>query len=157
MATIDSARQLVGSGRFSSALRILETEAIPPQHRRTADVMRADLLERVGRRSASRDLINSLLKRSDLAGSDRALCELVLGRLDWNAGDNDAAILHFQRGVSLAKQAADLERLCWCQLRLLQIVSDRSGSNASAPLLADLRGNATRLGDPTFAAALHIV
>src|SRR5581483_348749 len=121
------------------------------------DVLRADILEHLGRDGSSRALVTALLKRKELSAADRSICELVLGKLDWKGGDNDGAILHLQRAVSSAKGSGDLHRLCRCQLRLLQILSDRSGSNASAPLLAELRANTTKLGDPTITAGVHIV
>src|SRR5437879_2375368 len=113
MDVLENVAQLITSGHFSDALRVLQDRPFSSHHRPVVDVLRADLLERTGRHGASRDLTNSLVRRKDLPANYRSTCEFVLGRLDWNGGDNDSAVVHLQKSVSLAKQSSDLERLCW--------------------------------------------
>src|SRR5262249_32254427 len=127
-----------------------------PAHRRAADVLRGELLIMTGQHSQARALLESLLKSKELNSSGRSACELGLGRLDWEVGRSDSAINHLQRAIRIAKEAGDLERLCWSQLRLALIVSDRSGPEAAAPLITELRSNATKLGDRRVVAAVHI-
>ena len=46
--------------------------------------------------------------------------------------------------------------MTWCQLRLLMTVGDVSGPQTVGPLLAQVRANVVRLGDPVVSAALHV-
>ena len=63
---------------------------------------------------------------------------------------------HFQRALSFATAAGDLRAACFCQLRLMNLLADRSGHQTVAPLLAQVRRNVTKLGDSIVSAALHI-
>jgi DNA-binding NtrC family response regulator/tetratricopeptide (TPR) repeat protein len=152
--SLSTARELAAAGRFAEALRMLE--GVGHAHRRPADVLRGELLVMTGRQGPARTLVESLLKSRELASSERSACEFALGRLDWEAGDSDSAIHHLQRSIRFAKEAGDLERLCWSQLRLALIIADRSGPDAAAPLVSELRSNATKLGDRRVVAAVHI-
>ena len=66
---------------------------------------------------------------------NKSICELVLGRSDWDEGNRNSAILHLQRSVCVAMEVGDWERVCWAQLRLLLMIADRSGPAAIAGLL----------------------
>ena len=55
----------------------------------------------------------------------------------------------------MGKRAGDLERTCAAQLKLVVVLSDGVGTDAIAALLADLRANATRSGNPRILAAVH--
>src|SRR5437763_1903646 len=121
---LDQARQLAAAGRFADALKALDALAPSREFGRVADVLRAELFERVGRLGQSRSLVESLLRTRDLSTADRSSCEFTLGRLDWESGDRNAAITHIQRSLSLANQVNDLERSCWSQIRLVAILSD---------------------------------
>jgi transcriptional regulator with PAS, ATPase and Fis domain/tetratricopeptide (TPR) repeat protein len=100
--------------------------------------------------------LQQLFKSKDLTPSDRSKCEVVLALIESDSGNTTSAILHLQQSISSASEAKDLERVCWAQLHLLRILSDRSGIDATPPLLAELRANAIKLGDPQVVAALHI-
>src|SRR5438552_181618 len=130
MTSLEHAKALTAVGKFADALRTLDSA--PPNRGmgRGADVLRAELLERVGRLGQSRVLTEGLLKARDLGAADRAAVELTVGRLDWEDGNRDTAITHIQRSAALAVQAGDLERECWSQIRLVSILSDRSGPDA---------------------------
>src|SRR5439155_21751841 len=84
------------------------------------------------------------------------ICEFVLGRIEWDAGNTDSAVLHFQRAVTLATQCEDRSVLCWRQLWLWQVLCEKSGVDAAAPYLAEVRSNIVRAGDPRLTAAGHI-
>src|SRR5437660_4887667 len=120
-------RELVSTGRFGDALKLLDDVRVPLTHRQTADTLRAELLERVGNHGQSLALAERTLRIKDLAPSERSACELVIGRIRWESGDTDESITHLQRSLSIAKQCGNIERTCWAQLRLLIALADRNG------------------------------
>jgi DNA-binding NtrC family response regulator/tetratricopeptide (TPR) repeat protein len=153
MASFASAQALRQAGRFADALRELD---LSREDNVQSQILRAELLERVGRIGQAKSLASSLLARHRLTPSYKSACEYVLGRGALEQGDTDKAIAHFQRSASFAVESNDLERLCRTQYLLMMIVSDRSGPDAVAPLLAEARLNATKLGDPHTTVALHL-
>ncbi len=156
MESLTAVRQLNAAGRFAEALKALEHAGADRRDRLAADLLNADLLERTGRFAQSRTLAESVSRSRDLTAADRSACELVLARLEWEHANTDSVIVHLQRSIALASQVGDLERLCWSQLKLLLVLSDRSGPDAVSPLFAELRANATKLGHAQVTAALHI-
>ncbi len=154
METSTSARQLVAAGRFTEALRWLDESGAPRGI--AADVMRVEVLERVGRHGQCRALAERLLKSKELTHADRSICEFSMGLVELNNGKTEAAISHLQSSISAASQSRDLERLSWPQLRLLVTLADYSGPESARPLVAEVRTNATKLGNPCITAALHI-
>ena len=134
MNSFSTSRQLAAAGRFTEALEALERGRFTSAERVTADVLRAELLERVGRYDQSRSQLSVLLKSKSLSTLDRSTCEFVFGRLEWELGHIESSILHLQRSSSLASRAGHSERACWSQLRLLLILADESGPDAIAPL-----------------------
>ncbi len=156
MASLASAQALRQGGRFTEALRELDSTSLSREQNLPSEVLRAELLERVGRTGQAKALASSLLTRHRLSPSDKSACECVLGRGSLQEGDTEKAIAHFQRSATLAAEGNDLERLCRTQYLLMMIVSDRSGPDAVGPLLAEARANATKLGDPHITAALHL-
>jgi tetratricopeptide (TPR) repeat protein len=156
METLEIVTELVRQGRFGDAIRALDGADGGRSHRAGSAVLRAELLERIGHHGQSRALAEQLLKSKSLSGQERAGCELTLARVLLDAGSTEAAIVHFQRAISLARQAGDFERLCWSQIRLLNTLAERSAPAATASLLSDVRTNAIRTGNPQVFAALHI-
>src|SRR5262249_4866428 len=133
-----NATQLVAEGRFAAALQVLEASSSPrDRDHRDVAVLRAELLERVGRVTQSRTLVDTILKTRDLSESNRSACELILGRPEWESGNVEAGVLHIQRAAAGAAQCGDLRRLCWSQMRLLLNISSRSDPGATSPLMAE--------------------
>jgi DNA-binding NtrC family response regulator len=81
---------------------------------------------------------------------------LVLGRLDLEMGDTEQGISHLQRSIALASLCDDFQHVCWSKIRLALVLSDRSGPESVAALLAELRADAVRAGDPAIIAAVHV-
>jgi DNA-binding NtrC family response regulator/tetratricopeptide (TPR) repeat protein len=156
MADLHAVRLLREAGRFAEALKVLGGLRIARVERVAADVLRADLLERTGRLGASGTMVRGLLRDPHLSPDDRSACELVLARLAWADGDIDQAIAGLQRSIRIADDEQNLERLAWAELRLLLMLSDRSGPNAVAPALSELRTHVVKSGQPALVAALHI-
>ena len=129
MTPFSSALTLRQRGRFTEALRELDSMSLSHEQSSSSEVLRAELLERVGRTGQARTLASSLLLRHRLAPSERSACECVLGRGSLQEGDTEKAIAHFQRSASLAAEGNDLERLCRTQYLLMMIVSDRAGQS----------------------------
>src|SRR5262245_6820549 len=123
----DRATALALEGRFSQALAVLE------QSRPTADilgpwtVLRADLLERVGKFSQAIQLIDRFMKDGRRSAGERSACEFTLGKIRCDQGEADLALGHLQRAVALAAKDNDFRRKCWANFWLLTLVADRSG------------------------------
>ncbi len=156
MEQLDDIRALVRAGRFTEGLRDLDRCSLGRENRLDAAVLRAELLERTGRYAEGKALSEKLLGTSALPSGHRSTCEFVSGLIEWDAGNVEHALVHFQRAISFAEAAKDLQQTCWAQLRLMVALAGRSGQAAAVPLLAATRWNATRLGDPLVSAALHV-
>ena len=133
MNTLTPVTVLWESGQFATALRALDDIRIGAHERTAADVLRAELLERVGDYPKSRGLTDILLKKSNLLTGDRSACEMVLARIELEVGNVDQGISHLQRSITIASECHDIARVCWAQLRLLLVLCDRSGPDSVAP------------------------
>ena len=156
MNAVQEAKRFVGAGQFLDALKALDAGQIERPDRTESEVLRAELLERIGQHAISRERAEDLLRSRKLTAGERSACNLILARADTVDGRFDSAIAHLQRAVSVAQTSGDYERACWAQLRLLVLLSEHSGPDAVVPLLAELRTNATRTGNPVIVAALHV-
>jgi tetratricopeptide (TPR) repeat protein len=156
MNSFEKAKQLSNAGRFLDALRCLEAEESGHSDRIETQILRAELLERLGRQSQSRTAVALSLRAKNLTASQRSACEYVTGRLDLEEGDVQSAVTHLQHAVTFAHEANEPERLCWAHFALLLVLTDISGPDATGPLIAEIRLNTTRLGDPQATAALHV-
>src|SRR5438105_2966713 len=155
MAAIDDAKRLIRAGRFSEALTALNGGRVSTAERTTATVIRVELLERLGECGPAKVGAEELLRSPKLTSAERASCWSVLGRVEAINGHFDAAIRWYQKAIALSEYNGDYERACWAQLRLLMVVSERSGIEAGPSLLAEIRANAARTGDPLAMAADH--
>jgi DNA-binding NtrC family response regulator/tetratricopeptide (TPR) repeat protein len=155
MSAHETVTQLNDAGRFIEALKALNEVSGTSLSGSAREVLHAELLERVGRFSHARIVLQKLIKRNDLGSGERSCCELVLGKIEWEEGRTESAIEHLQRSVQLASDAGELRRRCWPNMLLLVSLSDRSGPDAVAPILSELRNDATKLGEPLILAALH--
>lgn len=156
MDSLEPANQLKRAGRFRQALKTLESTRVAQDVRLDAQLLKLELLERVGQHDQGSELAVFLLKSRGLSAGKRSTCEFVMGRIAFEAGDTDIGMAHLQRAMSLAIEGNDLERLCWAQIALVLILADRNGPHAALPLIADLRLNTTKCGDPHIVAALHL-
>lgn len=147
---------LISQGRFATALA--EIERLPLIRSRTlqAETLRLEVLERTGNYAAAESIAVSLLRNKALGAGQRSVCEFSLGLVLWEKGQTQAAIEHFNRAVSQGTDGGDLWRTCWAQLRLLVSLSGQSTGQAASRLLAEVRQNVVRLGDPVVSAALHV-
>src|SRR5271169_3484448 len=113
MESIDTARQLTIAGRYTCALQTLDRISIARSERVGGDVLRAQLLERIGRHSQSRALVESLLGSKELTQKDKGVCEHVLARIEAENGNTDLSIQHLQKSISFANQGGALEGAFW--------------------------------------------
>ena len=155
MDFLETARLLVRSGRFEEAIRALDGGSVPSNQKTDRQVLRCEILERLGRHLQARSLATGLLKTL-LSSSQHATCEYVIGKVCLEDGDTDQALSHLQKAASLASEVGDLQRLCWAQIALLLVIADRFGAEPALPLLAEARATATRSGDSQLMAALHV-
>ena len=155
MDSLHHVEQLFNDGLFADALRELDKNHVRRDQRISADVIRAQLYQRLGRARDARDRV-ATLTRGDLTPSQHSICHLVLGRIEADDGNSDSAVSHLQKSIEFALRVRDFESAAWAQCRLLLIVADLSGPQAAAPILAELRWNAVRSGNPQTIAASHL-
>ena len=129
---------------------------VASRHRDAAAVLRCELLERTGAYSTAFDLAQTLLRSRTLCAEYRSTCEFVIGRLLTELGDLAPAKAHLQRSATIASESHLYERLAWAQQRLLLILLDETGFEVAAPLLSELRLNASRSGNPHLFAIVHL-
>ena len=152
---LETANTLALEGRFSQALAVLEQSRPTSALSGSWTVLRAELLERVGKFTQSLQLIDRFMKERGGSASERSACELTLGKIKWDQGETGPAIAHLQRAVALANKDNDLRRKCWANLSLLTCVADRTGRDAAAPIISEVRKDSIRLGDARIMSALH--
>ena len=156
MHTLAEAKRLTLAGRFTDAFEILNGGPINRAEAIAAAVLKSELLERLGEYRQARTQAEDLVNSRRISAGERSACLLTLARIDIEHGSFQSAITHLQRSISVALAAGEHERACWAQIRLLGLVSDRSGPDAAVPLLAELRRNIARAADARLVAALHL-
>ena len=156
MESFEKLNQFRQAGRFSDALCVLEETkpSLAPGH--SLQVPHAELLEAVGQHRRAATIASSLLRAKNLKPEDKSVCEYILGKILVDEGAVVAGMDHLQRATSHARDAKALRPLFTAQLKLMSVVSERSGPEAAAALLADVRHIAIRLGDPHVTAQLHL-
>jgi transcriptional regulator with PAS, ATPase and Fis domain/tetratricopeptide (TPR) repeat protein len=148
--------ELKDVGLFRDALKALDSATPDLLGRAAAQILKAELLERIGRRGDSEALIQRALRSRSLSAADRILADLVLGRIRIETGDVDDAVAHLNRCVATARRLGDVEQVGFAQLKLLTLLSDGVGPDATAPLFAEVRALAMRSGSPRLLCAVHI-
>src|SRR5947209_15942833 len=101
------------TGRFTEALRTLESTRISGEIRLQAQILKLELLERVGQHHQASELATFVLRSKSLSANERSACEYVMGRISFEAGRTDKGVAHLQRAMFLACEGNDLDRLCW--------------------------------------------
>jgi tetratricopeptide (TPR) repeat protein len=149
-------KELKDKGLFREALAVCDKLSRELSDRWSFKIIRAELLERVGQTDEAITLVHRALSSKTLTLSDRSICELVLARVSIERGSTANAIVHLNRSISDAKRANDLERACEAQLKLLSILSNGAGADATGPLLADVRASAMKCGNPRVLASVHV-
>ena len=142
-------------GRFSDALAVLEKLPTQVLGQAKTQVLRAELLERVGRAKEAESITRKLLPLKALSYVERSVCEFVLARIDIDSGNIKQAVERLNRSIGLADLGFDLERKCVAQLTLFALLSDRQGTEVTTELLLDLRTTAARTGSPQILASVH--
>src|SRR5579872_4550157 len=108
MSALRSAQEFRDLGLFTEALKMLTAGPLPRDESTDGDALKAELLERTGSYAQARALVGTLQKRPNLSLANRSECEVVLALLDWDALKIDSALAHFQKSISIAKEASDL-------------------------------------------------
>lgn len=156
-STLEAVQGLFNVGRFSDALRTLEGVPRTLESATDIDVLRSELLERTGQYEKADELAGRLLEYRDATPIHQARCEFVLGMTKWGTGAIDQAVTHLQRAVSKARASGDLQRLCIAQLRLMVVLADRTGADATDQIFTTVRESTIKLGEPSVTAALHVL
>ena len=84
----------------------------------------------------------------------RSLTTLAAIAID--EGQRDTALSLLKRSIQEAGEAQDLVEICRAQLRLVSLLADVAGPQASAAIIHDVRRNVIRCGDPQLNAWLHV-
>src|SRR5690242_7234186 len=118
MESLSTARRLSDQGRFGDALDHLRHRGTRV-NRVDADVLRVELLEKLGWVDQAQAAVEDLRTQRGLTAALRARCEYVVSRLCAHGSQHDRELQHLQRALGLANEGHDLEVACWTQLRLL--------------------------------------
>jgi transcriptional regulator with PAS, ATPase and Fis domain/tetratricopeptide (TPR) repeat protein len=156
MSFFTDSERLAAQGRFSDALRKLQSVTFSHQHAVDTSLLEADLEQRVGSMTRAETQVSRLLKSASLTPTQRSTCLFILGRVASDRGEAESAAAFFQRSIQQALVARDFTKAAWAQAKLLTIVCDSLGPEAIGPLLSDLRLNALRSGDVHVLAAMHV-
>jgi DNA-binding NtrC family response regulator/tetratricopeptide (TPR) repeat protein len=155
MDRLAKVRELSESGYFAEGLRFLSGISPGTAEAITANVLRSELLERMGNYGQSRAIAENLLRSSKLTSSQRCRCELVLGLISLQRSTREASA-YFQKAITTARHCGDAETLCWALLRSIFAIVDMSGVDAANSAIRELRKEAVKLGNATVLAALHV-
>ena len=102
MNALETVASLNDAGLFVDALKALNELSSNSLSGSAREVLHAELLERVGRFSQARVILQTLIKRKNLDSGERSSCELVLGKIEWEEGLTESAIEHLQRSVQFS-------------------------------------------------------
>ncbi len=157
MEAMERAKALLAAGRFRELLALVNSA--PALRLRTPEVeaLWIQAQERLGNYNDAQQAAQRLLRSKTTSASLRSSCEFVLGLVAWDRARPSEALAHYQKAVSWAKQADDLGRQCWAELRLIVAMGSHTNGAAAAKLLAETRRHIMSLGDPIVSAALHVL
>ena len=119
-------------------------------------VLHAELLERTGCEDQAQALLSVLARTGPLADHLRARCSIVEGRLARRKGHLQDAETAFRLACTQAQMGDSLEQLCWAQLRLIKVLSEKPGPVSGEDILDELRRNVARLGSSHVSVAYHV-
>src|SRR5262249_23124886 len=109
MDCVAIARRLAAAGKFTEALKVLDQGGLD-QRDRTEGVLRAELLERVGRHGQGKDLAEKVLRARDSNHDQQGRAEFVLGLIAWEDGLAERAVVHLQRSISMLRKAGNFQQ-----------------------------------------------
>src|SRR5262245_32134620 len=156
MDSARAAQQLSSVGKYRDALSALATSDARREVTAT-ELLRAELLALVGECSKAQAVVDGLQRHKTLSDRDRSHLEFVSACIAVERGSTEDEAQHLHKSISFAERAGDLERACWAQFRLASLFADQSGPEAVQGLIRDFRENATKLGDASITAALHVL
>src|SRR5581483_5152867 len=156
MTPFDDINRLARAGRPVAALDKLESYRWGEEQRLRMRIVKASLLEQIGRLAESRSILHSLLNGNRASVTMRARAEYILGKIERENGAISNAVEHLQKSSLLAERCDDMECVCLSNVLLLAVIAQQSGFEAVVPLLNRTRTTATKLGDPQVTALLHL-
>src|SRR4030095_8234890 len=148
---IQSALLLMRRGRYVEALEKLQR--VSPQHPQNQSLL-ADLLQRTGNNRQAESIALQGLKHSRDKSDVAARFHFVLGNVLREKGQLKQAAERYL--ASEKAVSADIELLCWIQLRLVPAVSEPNGNEAATSRVADLKRTLARSGEARPFAAFHL-
>ena len=151
-----AAEALFVEGRFQELLRQGEWTGVEAARSHSPE-MRAllgNVLICAGSLEAAKQLMLPNLSPSVPPGV-RSRSEQVLGLVARREGDLEASVRHFQHGVRLGQEAADVKQTAWNQLHLFRTLTEGHSTEELGGLFSETRKLVTRTGDPHLIAFLH--
>src|SRR5262245_49931887 len=100
MEALGHARKLANEGRFVDALATLQSSRTSHANQSSAETLKAELLERLGRTREAAERVERLLRSRGLTAYDRSLCYYILARIEGWKGRYDSAVMHLQKSAS---------------------------------------------------------
>src|SRR5262245_54857803 len=113
MKEFNEAEALSRQGRFAEALRALSSPVVREDDRVRAEVLRGQLLERMGDYDQSRAICEKLLRTTSLTDVQKSICEMTLGIIKHDTTDTERGLVHLQKAIALGKRSNALEQTCW--------------------------------------------
>jgi DNA-binding NtrC family response regulator/tetratricopeptide (TPR) repeat protein len=156
MDSVSLARQLSSVGKYRAALEALPKEG-DRREAASTQLLRAELLALIGDCAKAQKIVENVNAQRGLSDLDRSHLEFVLYWIALESGSREDELQYLQKSIFYADRAGDLYRACWAQYSLGARLADLSGPDAIGGLIAGFRTNATKLGDATITAALHVL
>src|SRR5438093_1591031 len=113
MESLERVKELSVAGRFREAFAVLEKGVLAYGSPHAVEIIKADLLEQLGRYGQARMLASRLLRSKTLSPSERGTCEFVLARIDREDGDLQSSLGRLQQSINLALQGQQTDQACW--------------------------------------------
>src|SRR5262245_43986346 len=123
---VDTALQLIRSGRYLGAIKALQQRPLGPRRLDSVGTaLLADMLQRVGQNRAAEEIAVKHLHSTSQSSPSYARYQYVLGNVNRDRGNFAKAVEHFQIGANLS---GDVELAAWCELRLVTAIGESSGT-----------------------------
>jgi len=124
MGRTDRLAHFLDVGLFREALaEVSQSQTLSTDEK---DVLSAELFERLGQPSVAARHAQAALARPKLPDVLRVRCNTLLGHLQLEAGQDEAAVGFLTQAVSEALQAKSQSEVCWSKLRLVVALAQKS-------------------------------
>ena len=140
----------IRKGRFTDALRCLRNckTGIPSSATAFHNTLTADMLQFAEEIREAQRLISATLDSGTVSKAIQSRCYSVLGLATFADGSLRQSLRWLQKAVRLAEEDENLELVCQAQLNLVANLGYVGPIDGSVAILAEVKQNVSRLGDP---------